>query len=177
MSSKPEIRLVPLTLALAGQAVDVEQFSIQCGAMITVDELDYIRPMLKQTLDYCEMKAAEPPWIGYVSVGTDRNRELTRVVGCCGFKGNPDLQDEVEIAYHTFVHCETNGFATAMAAALVEIAQQAPQLPSGVLAHTLPEENASTTVLKRNEFVCEGVVVDPEDGEVWRWIRALASVS
>ena len=40
-----------------------------------------------------------------------------------------------------------------------------------VLAHTLPEANASTAVLERLGFACEGLVTDPEDGPVWRWSR------
>ena len=31
------------------------------------------------------------------------------------------------------------------------------------------EENASTKVLKKNSYEFVGVVIDPEDGEVWEW--------
>jgi RimJ/RimL family protein N-acetyltransferase len=38
-----------------------------------------------------------------------------------------------------------------------------------VIAHTLPEENASARVLRKSGFEWVGDVVDPEDGPVWRW--------
>lgn len=31
------------------------------------------------------------------------------------------------------------------------------------------EENASTKVLKKNNYEFVSVVTDPEDGEVWEW--------
>jgi len=40
-----------------------------------------------------------------------------------------------------------------------------------VQAHTLPETNASTRVLVKCGFHHVGMVVDPEDGPVWRWER------
>jgi RimJ/RimL family protein N-acetyltransferase len=39
-----------------------------------------------------------------------------------------------------------------------------------VVAHTLPEGNASTAVLRRLGFVQAETVEDPEDGTVWRWV-------
>jgi hypothetical protein len=33
----------------------------------------------------------------------------------------------------------------------------------------LPEENASTSILKKNGFVMLGTVWDDEDGNVWEW--------
>jgi RimJ/RimL family protein N-acetyltransferase len=38
-----------------------------------------------------------------------------------------------------------------------------------VRAHTLPEENASVSLLRRLGFAWFGTVDDPEDGPVWRW--------
>ena len=40
-----------------------------------------------------------------------------------------------------------------------------------IRAHTLPERNASTSVLTKAGFELLGAVVDPEDGLVWRWER------
>lgn len=107
----------------------------------------------------------EPPWIGYF--GLDDGGE---VVGLASFKG-PVQDGAVEIAYFTFPAFEGRGHATRMAAALLQIAGRAPERPR-VLAHTLQEENASTRLLRRLDFVCEGVVEDPEDGPVLRWSRA-----
>jgi hypothetical protein len=38
-----------------------------------------------------------------------------------------------------------------------------------VVAHTLPEENASNRALRSGGFEFAGEVSDPEDGLVWRW--------
>ena len=72
----------------------------------------------------------------------------------------------------TFPAQEGRGHATAMAAALVDIAAAAGA--SLAIAHTLPEENASTGALRRNGFIHAGEVMDPEDGLVWRWDKRLA---
>jgi|GEM_PF-3801519 ribosomal-protein-alanine N-acetyltransferase len=36
-----------------------------------------------------------------------------------------------------------------------------------ITARTLPENNFSTKILKKNNFVFIGMVNDPEDGDVW----------
>jgi RimJ/RimL family protein N-acetyltransferase len=80
----------------------------------------------------------------------------------------------VEIAYFTFPAFEGRGFATAMAAALVERAWAAGA--AAVVAHTLPTPNASNHLLGKLGFQLAGTVEDPEDGAVWRWaIRAPGS--
>ena len=38
-----------------------------------------------------------------------------------------------------------------------------------VIAHTLPEGNASTLVLQKVGMERAGIGHDPDEGEVWRW--------
>jgi RimJ/RimL family protein N-acetyltransferase len=57
----------------------------------------------------------------------------------------------VEIAYFTFPDFEGQGYATAMAAELVDRAAQAAD-GRGVRAHMLPVKSASTLVLEKTEF-------------------------
>jgi RimJ/RimL family protein N-acetyltransferase len=38
-----------------------------------------------------------------------------------------------------------------------------------VAAQTLPEDNASTSVLKKLGFLMVGTIDHPEDGLVWEW--------
>ena len=38
-----------------------------------------------------------------------------------------------------------------------------------IAAQTLPEENASTAVLKKNGFQLIAELEHPEDGKVWEW--------
>ena len=88
-------------------------------------------------------------------------------MGFGGFKGGPNDNGEVEIGYLTFPQFEAQGVATAIAAAMIAIAKR--EKIAAVSAHTLAEENASTTVLRRNGFVRDGESHDPDEGVVWRW--------
>ena len=104
-----------------------------------------------------------PPWIGYLA------RREEEYVGVCAFKSAPK-DGVVEIAYATFPQFEGQGVATQMAHVLLDIARSAD--PSLVLmAHTRPEMNASTTILRKLGFRLVGTVEDPEDGTVWEWRR------
>ena len=103
----------------------------------------------------------EPPWIGYLTI------ENGTCVGTCGFKAPPQ-NNRVEIAYFTFPGHESRGVATRMASELLRLAFA--KMPAvTVAAQTLPEENASTSILKKLRFRLVGTVEHPEDGLVWEW--------
>lgn len=103
------------------------------------------------------------PWTGYLAV---RDGE---VVGTCGFK-SPPRNNTVEISYFTFQPFENQGIATDMARLMLGIAHRtAPEFD--VIAHSLPEENASAAILRKVGFKNQGVVEDPDDGEVWHWLH------
>lgn len=92
------------------------------------------------------------------------------VIGSAGFKGPPDAAGMVEIAYGVVPAREGQGFATEAAGALMRFAA-ADRRVRLLRAHTLPQANASTHVLRKCGFVHVGEVVDPDDGLVWRWER------
>ena len=121
------------------------------------------REILAQTVDLLTRDSRPSPWGSYLAV------EAAVPVGLCAFKAAPDEAGVVEIAYMTFPAFEGRGHATAMAAALVRIAFAAGA--PLVIAHTLPQENASTAALRRNGFAFAGETIDAEDGLVWRWER------
>jgi RimJ/RimL family protein N-acetyltransferase len=102
-----------------------------------------------------------PPWCGYI--GWDGPTPL----GFGGFVGQPDETGAIEIGYLTFPAHEGRGVATAVATEMIAIARA--EGLAAVIAHTLPEENPSTAVLRRNGFVRDGEAVDPDEGTVWRW--------
>lgn len=106
-------------------------------------------------------QAQVPPWCGYIGWRDDVP------LGFGGFVGPPDDDGVVEIGYLTFPQFAGQGVATAVAAAMIGIARDNGQ--SAVVAHTLPQSNASTAVLQRNGFVRDGDAVDPDEGTVWRW--------
>lgn len=96
------------------------------------------------------------------------HREQQVIIGTAGLKGRPDADGMVEIAYGVVSAFEGNGFATEAADALVRFVRGVVEVRQ-VIAHTLPEANASTQVLRKCGFEFVGEVVDPEDGPVWRW--------
>ena len=97
-------------------------------------------------------------------------RETETIIGTAAFKGPPDAEGVVEIAYGIVPAKENQGFATEAATALVAFALDEPRVRT-IRAHTLPTPNASTHVLKKCLFSYAGEVEDPEDGRVWRWER------
>lgn len=113
-----------------------------------------------------QRKGFVPPWIGYLA------QERGRIVGSCAFAA-PAADGEAEIAYVTFAGFEGKGVATRMAQALMADARQSSSV--AFIAHTLPEEGPSTTILRRLGFICLGVVNHPEDGPVWKWRELSAS--
>jgi [ribosomal protein S5]-alanine N-acetyltransferase len=131
-------------------------------APLAMDRLpDMMRENCSATASFYGVVGFEPPWIGYMVVAEGRP------VGGGGFKGAPQ-DNRVEIAYYTLPDHEGQGFASATAAALVDIARKA--MPSVVVAaQTLPAPNASNTLLKKLGFRFAGSVFHPEDGEVWEW--------
>jgi [ribosomal protein S5]-alanine N-acetyltransferase len=115
----------------------------------------------KSTARLYQRAGFAPPWIGYLAV---QNRN---VVGACAFK-SPAINNLVEIAYYTFADYEGCGVATAMANALVKIAQDAAPAVA-VVAQTEPHANASNSILQNLGFRFAGTVHHPEDGAVWEW--------
>lgn len=102
------------------------------------------------------------PWIGYFATEDD-----IEIIGCGGFKGRP-RNGTIEIAYATFKNHRGKGIGKEICRHLVLTALKAD--PSiRITARTLPEKNASTSILKRNGFKYLGVVFDEDDGDVWEW--------
>ena len=117
---------------------------------------------LEHSIHYYQVIGFNPPWIGYYV------KQDGSILGSGAFKGQP-IEGKVEIAYMTFPQYQKQGVATHTCRLLVELALAVD--PSvNITARTLPEQNTSTRILERNGFKMTGVVVDPEDGEVWEWI-------
>ncbi|MCC7362286.1 MAG: GNAT family N-acetyltransferase [Anaerolineales bacterium] len=103
----------------------------------------------------------ETPWVGYLALAGET------LVGTCAFKSPPQA-GRVEIAYFTFPEYEGHGYASAMAAHLVALAQaQNPAIL--VTAQTLPERNASHRILEKHGFQPVGTLHHPEAGLVLEW--------
>jgi RimJ/RimL family protein N-acetyltransferase len=120
------------------------------------------RESIYMTIDFYKKVGFVPPWIGYYA------RQNDDLVGAAGFKG-PPVNGRVEIAYGTFEKFQRQGVGTEVCKQLVELSLKAD--PSvKITARTLPEKNFSTRILEKNNFIFNGTVSDPEDGEVWEWV-------
>jgi [ribosomal protein S5]-alanine N-acetyltransferase len=94
------------------------------------------------------------------------------VIGNVGFKGPPDAEGIVEIAYGVVPTYERQGIATEAAGAMIAFAA-GDQCVRRIRAHTLPTNPGSIRVLEKNGFVSFGEVIDPEDGPVSRFERPI----
>jgi [ribosomal protein S5]-alanine N-acetyltransferase len=108
---------------------------------------------------------APEPWTHSFTI---LHRASGATIGSCAYKGPPDADETVEIAYGVNTEYQGRGFATEAAQALVEYALSSSQVRV-VRAHTWLDGKASMRVLEKLGFTCVGEVVDPEDGLVWRW--------
>lgn len=99
------------------------------------------------------------------------------LVGFGGWKGAP-IDGVAELGYAVAPARQGRGIATGAVEELLAMARE-----SGVrlvVAHTLPEESPSTSVLARAGFSRVGEAPDPDggvDGMVWRWELPLVVTS
>ncbi|MEM8944700.1 MAG: GNAT family N-acetyltransferase [Planctomycetota bacterium] len=123
-----------------------------------------VHKLLGRTLTIEPLSVDQLAWGGYhtIDAGT---REI---VGSCAFKSEPTADGSVEIAYFTYPDFEGRGYATLMASKLISLATPSESVQQ-IIAHTLPQKNASTRVLEKVGMSFVGEVVDPDDGTVWRW--------
>ncbi len=105
------------------------------------------------------------PWALFFSI---IENDSGTVVGSCGFKGPPDPDGVVELAYSIDAAYRERGYATESAEALARFAFNSG-LVRKVCAHTKSDSGASARVLTKCGFGHVGEVVDPEDGLVCRW--------
>lgn len=124
-------------------------------------------------LERFRISTSADPWVhgfSMVQLASDT------VVGTCGFKAPPSADGFVEIAYGVVPEHQLKGYATEAAQALTNYAFASGKVRV-VIAHTLPEPNASTHVLTKCGFRRIGEVIDPEDGLVWRWEKPIEDAS
>ena len=152
------LRLVPI-----GADADTEGLAAELAPAFGGD-LGGAREILVQTVEFLTRDPRPDPWGSYLAYAGET------AVATGAFKSAPETAGTVEIAYMTFPAFEGKGHARAMVAALASMAIE--HGASLVIAHTLPEENASNRALRSGGFAFAGEVSDPEDGLVWRWEKS-----
>lgn len=138
-------------------------------AVPTQGNAEVLGQVVEATVSLYVRRGYQPPWTGYFAL------EGEEVLGTCGFVGPPNA-GEVEIAYFTFPGNEGRGIATAMARELLRLSKPAA-VQGGIryIAHTLPQNGPSTTILRKLGFTLESELLHPEDGLVWKWSQRAAS--
>jgi [ribosomal protein S5]-alanine N-acetyltransferase len=156
------IRLVPVTTDLLDAAmVGDDALARALGHDVTPGWVTFPEA-LRATRDALAASTRISTWRARFFV-SDEPLEL---IGWGGFKGPPD-EGVVEIGYEIAERRRGRGLATAAARAMVAEAFADEQV-TRVIAHTLPERNASNRVLQKVGFSYDGA--DREDGElVWRY--------
>lgn len=123
-----------------------------------------VREVVIQNEAFRQTTGATPEWGGYLAI----DPTVRAIVGTCAFKGKPDADGSVEIAYFTFPAHGGKGYATAMAMSLIDLAWKSGAVER-ITACTAPETNASTGILMKLGFDFLGSFEDPRDGTIWRW--------
>lgn len=159
------VEFIPITAELAAKLTDAGRYESDGGVQLGANA-ELIREVIGQNLAFLASVPRDDPWGAYLTI----DGQSRVVVGTCAFKSGPTAERTVEIAYYTFPSHEGRGFGTAMACALYRIASESGQVER-VIAHTLPEPNASNALLRKSGFAHVGEVIDPEDGRVWRFER------
>ena len=119
------------------------------------------RELVEMTVEFYEKVGYNPPWICYFV------KENGNIIGSAGIKGKP-IDGIIEIAYGTMEEFRHRGIGTGICKMLVDISYKTDASVK-IMARTLPENKFSCRVLEHNNFICIGVVNDPEDGDVWEW--------
>jgi [ribosomal protein S5]-alanine N-acetyltransferase len=126
-------------------------------------EFPEVLPIFRQWL--LENPKKVHKWWAYLVV--DDRKE--RLIGSVGYRGVPQ-NGVVEIGCGIARAYRGRGLATQATQQLIKKAFRHKHVHT-VIAHSLPEKNASATILERCGFIYIGQVTDPEDGVVWRWER------
>ena len=142
---------LPLTLLAIGRDGTIPQPGLVVAGIASA--------VAGATAQMYQVTGFKPPWTGYLALSGEQ------LVGTCAFKAAPS-DGAVEVAYFTFPGHEGQGIATAMARQLIDIAYAADRSLK-IIAHTLPEKNASNAVLRKLGFLLLGDYEDPADGTVW----------
>ncbi len=148
-----------LEMLLAGKARFFAEFGISVA-----EDYELIPQMLQFSLKNLTAGSISPRWLTHMLI----LNEPRIMIGIGGYKGNPDPQGVVEIGYSIATSYQGKGLATQAARTLIERAFATKEV-TVVRAHTLPQENPSTSVLKKVGMTFIGEFEDEQDGKVWRW--------
>ena len=125
---------------------------------------------LRDVLDYFYAMYKEHPewegWLTWYAVRIDSGHPI--LCGGVGFKGPPDKGGMVEIGYSVLPEFQGQGLATEAVAGIVQWANQQPEVKQ-IEAETNIDNEASTRVLDKNNFICVGAGLEPNTIRFVHW--------
>jgi RimJ/RimL family protein N-acetyltransferase len=110
---------------------------------------------------FLELAEANPQWEGWLGWYAVTSAQPSVLVGSAGFKGPPDGDGAAEVGYSVLPQFEGRGYATEMAAGLIEWAR-ATGRARAILAQTTEDNIGSRRVLAKLGFVAAGPGEDPD---------------
>jgi RimJ/RimL family protein N-acetyltransferase len=157
------VRLVRPDLALLDAAVAGDDHLAARLGVAVADGWVSFGDALAHTRDRAAEDPGDPRWSTCFFVA----EAPPELVGWGGFKGPPDARGTVEIGYEIAPARRGRGLATAAARAMVADAFEDPAVHR-VIAHTLPEPNASNHILAKLGFRFDRDALE-RGTPVWRW--------
>ena len=167
MIETPSLHLLPCRLEHFDALLrDERELATLLGVSLAPDWLsfDAAREAIPYSRAYLEAHPEDAPWWTHFIV----HRADRALLGLGGYKGRPDADGSVEVGYAIAPPYQGRGLATEATRGMIEHAFAHTEVLQ-VLAHTLPEPNASTRVLEKAGLAFVGPIIDPDDGEIWRW--------
>lgn len=119
---------------------------------------------LQYSLDRLTDSEDEKNWWTYFPIHKHDNK----LIGSGGYKGKPTNDGTVELGYEIAPGYRNRGLATEMTKGLIENALKDTRVKS-IIAHTLGQDNPSTSVLQKCGFKKVEEMNDPNDGLIWKW--------
>lgn len=168
MIQTPRLLLVPAHLQLLEAAADnnVPELSALLGGVAIEPDWTSFPDAIVWMRDFMRECQANINWWNYLTI----HRADKKLIGACGFKGEPDMEGMVELGYEIAAAYRGRGLATEAAQGLLTYAWSHENVLR-VTAATLAEENASTRLLRRLDFTFTGEETDLEDGKIWTWCK------
>jgi RimJ/RimL family protein N-acetyltransferase len=159
------VRLVRPDLALLDAAVAGDDaLAARLGHAVAPGWVSFTGA-LEHTRERKATDPGDPRWgTCFFVAGDPPDLEL---VGWGGFKGAPSADGTVEIGYEIAAVRRERGLATDAARAMVAEAFADPAVHR-VIAHTLPEPNASNPILEKLGFAFDGDTLE-HGRAAWRW--------
>ena len=152
----PRLTLLAASRALLTAELHKPQyFPVLLGAALPADwppgeyDLEASRYFLTQLTAGGRMAAG---WYGWYAILRATEGQPATLVGAGGFWGPPDVAGTAEIGYSIAADWRGQGLATELVGGLVKQAAHTGMVRR-LLAHTLPGNEASQQVLRRNGFV------------------------